>query len=102
MHYFGMNLLGEISTRIQKAFESGTSPKEWSSTPLTLKEIRELLIEQKGRIRKTFSGILGEPAANVFEFRDKKLKMIGDLFIFTIWHEGLHQGVINGMKRTIK
>jgi hypothetical protein len=61
-----------------------------------------LLSEQKERIRKTFSGSLGEPAANVFKFRDKQLKMIGDLFVFTIWHEGLHQGVIHGIKRALK
>jgi len=102
MYYFGINQPGDISTKIREAFEPGTSPEDWSSSPLTLNEIRGLLLEQKKRIRQTFYGRLGEPAANVFEFRDKRLKIIGDLFIFTIWHEGLHQGVINGMKRAIK
>src|SRR5699024_8718461 len=102
MYYFGINQTGDISTKIQESFEPGTSPEDWSASPLTLSEIRGLLLEQKERIRKTFSGRLGEPAANVFEIRDKRLKIIGDLFIFTIWHEGLHQGVINGMKRAIK
>lgn len=102
LYYFGMNQSGELSTKIQEAFKTGTSPKDWSDSPLTLLELRESLLEQKERIRKTFSGRLGEPAANVFEFRDKRLKTLGDLFIFTLWHEGLHQGVINGMKRAIK
>ncbi|WP_221563205.1 DinB family protein [Alkalihalobacillus sp. TS-13] len=102
MYYFGMNQPGDISTKIQESFKPGTSPKDWFASPLTLNEIQELLIEQKERIRDTFSGRLGEPAANAFEFRDKKLKMVGDLFIFTLWHEGLHQGVINGMKRALK
>lgn len=102
MYYFGMNQPGCISTKIQKAFKPGTSPKDWSASPLTLNEIRGLLLEQNGRIRETFSGTLGEPVANVFDFSDKKLKMVGDLFIFTLWHEGFHQGVINGMKRALK
>jgi len=102
MYYFGMNQPGDISKKIREAFEPGTSPEDWSTSPLTLNEIRELLLEQQERMRRTFYGRLGEPAANVFEFKDKKLKIIGDLFIFTIWHEGLHQGVIKGMKRAIK
>ncbi|WP_067730575.1 DinB family protein [Oceanobacillus damuensis] len=96
---FGMNQPGDIPIEIQEAFKTGTSPKDWSASPLTLSEIRELLVEQKERMRENFSGKLGDPAANVFAFSDKKLKLVGDLFIFTLWHEGLHQGVTNGMNR---
>jgi hypothetical protein len=102
MYYFGMNQPGEIPAEIQEAFQTGSSPKDWSAPPLTLNEIREMLVEQRERMRETFSERLGEPSAKVFTFADKNLEMTGDLFIFTIWHEGLHQGVINGMKRALK
>ncbi|MFB1051252.1 DinB family protein [Paraliobacillus sp. JSM ZJ581] len=75
MYYFGMNQPGKIPAKIQEAFKRGTSPKDWSTMPLTLNEIRDLLLEQKGRVRETFSGRLEELAANVFAFKNKKLKM---------------------------
>ncbi|GAB2571581.1 DinB family protein [Gracilibacillus alcaliphilus] len=102
MYYFGMNQSGEIPSKIQEAFKTGTSPNDWSATPLTLYEIRELLLEQKKRMIETFSGRLGDEAANVFAFQDKRLTRVGDLFVFTLWHEGWQQGVINGMKRTLE
>lgn len=101
MFYFGKNETGFLPTSVLDAFKTGTSPKDWQTTPLTLKEIRELLIEQKERIRVTFAGEFKQPVANVFAFQDKKLTTIGDLFVFTLWHEGLHQGVIQSMQRII-
>ncbi len=54
MYSFGMNQPGNIPEKIQESFNPGTSPKEWSAPPLTLNEIRELLLEQQKRIRETF------------------------------------------------
>lgn len=102
MYYFGMNQPGEIPTNIQEVFKPGTNPKEWSAPPLTLSEIRELLLEQKEQIKTTFSRRLEEPAANVFDLGEKRLKTVGDLFLFTHWHEGVHQGVIKSMKRVLE
>ncbi|PLR75811.1 hypothetical protein CU633_19015 [Bacillus sp. V3-13] len=103
MFNLGMNQSGEISMKTQDAFKRGSSPKDWSFTPLTLSEIGEQLQEQKERIKSTFSGRLGEPAANVFDLgKQRKLKTLGDLFVGSLWHEGVHQGVIDSIKRSLK
>lgn len=103
MFSLGLNQSGKIPTKILDSFKRGTSPKDWTVTPLTLSEIREQLQEQKERIKSTFSGRLGDPAANVFDLGQKrKLKTLGDLFVGSLWHEGVHQGVIDSIKRTLK
>lgn len=102
MFGLGLNQPGEIPTKVQEAFKPGTSPKDWGDHPSSLSEIRELLAEQKDRMRTTFSGKLEDPAAREFNFGGKTLKTIGDLFVFTLYHEGIHQGVINSMQRALK
>src|SRR5699024_6765361 len=77
MYYFGRDEKGFLPTSFQGLFSTGTSPKDWKTTPPTLPEIREPLIEQNERMRATFSGKLEETSANVFAFREKKLTTIG-------------------------
>lgn len=103
MFQLGMNQSGEIPMKTQDAFKRGSSPKDWSVTPLTLSDIREQLQKQKERMKSTFSGRLGDSAANVFDLgQQRELKTLGDLFVGSLWHEGLHQGVIDCIKRSLK
>ncbi|TCP19139.1 DinB family protein [Scopulibacillus darangshiensis] len=103
MYNLGLNQPGEIAMETMDSFKRGSSPKDWSVTPLTLEEIREKLQKQKERMKSTFSGRLGDPAAKVMDLgQSRELKTLGDLFVGSLWHEGLHQGVIDGIKRSLK
>ncbi|MVO98316.1 DinB family protein [Paenibacillus lutrae] len=103
MYNLGMNQPGEIFEKTQDMFKRGSSPKEWSVTPFSLKELRDQLQEQMERMKITFSGRLGEAAAKEFDMgKERKIKTLGDLFIGSLWHEGVHQGIIYCMKRSLK
>ncbi|MFD2043244.1 DinB family protein [Ornithinibacillus salinisoli] len=103
MFNLGMDQSGEFPIEVMDAFKRGSSPKDWSVPPLTLDEIREQLQKQKERMKLTFSGRLGNPAANVMDLgQHRELKTLGDLFVGSLWHEGLHQGVIDSIKRSLK
>ncbi|MEA3322457.1 MAG: DinB family protein [Bacillota bacterium] len=80
-------------------FARGSSPHQWKTNPPTLKEIRNYLVEQPTRVQKDFAGKLEEPIQQPFKLGDYELTTLGELLSFAIWHEGLHQGAINTIKR---
>ncbi|MFZ3579175.1 DinB family protein [Virgibacillus sp. DJP39] len=83
-------------------FQRGTSPDEWEIDYPSLSEIRGYLVEQPNRIKETFDGMLDKPIQQPVKFDDDyELTSLGDLLSFTIWHEGLHQGAINTIKRAV-
>ncbi|KZZ84345.1 DinB family protein [Bacillus sp. SJS] len=103
MFNLGLDQSGELPVATLEAFKRGTSPSDWSGTPLTLSEIQVQLQKQKVRIKSTFSGRLGDPAANVFDLgQQRQLKTLGDLFVGSLWHEGLHQGIVDSIIRSLK
>lgn len=102
MFHYGKDQPGSISSKVYESFKPDTSPKDWSSLPLTLNEIRELLLEQKERIKETFSGKLEDSLLHTFDLLGRKIEKVGDLFVFTLWHEGLHQGVMQSMEFALK
>jgi hypothetical protein len=103
MYYFGMNQPGEVSKQTVEAFRRGTSPHDWSDAPLSLSEIQMQLQEQKERMKTVFPGKLAQPAAKIFDLgKQRELKTLGDLFVFSLWHEGFHQGISRSIKRSIK
>ncbi|MGD6780304.1 DinB family protein [Sutcliffiella horikoshii] len=82
-------------------FAIGSSPHQWKSDPPTLQEIRNFLVEQPIRIQKDFAGKLEERIHQPFKLGEYELTTLGELLSFAIWHEGLHQGAINTIKRAV-
>ncbi|KPB03216.1 DinB family protein [Bacillus sp. CHD6a] len=82
-------------------FARGSSPHQWKTEVPTLQEIRNYLVEQPNRIQKEFTGKLEEPIQQPFKLGEYELTTLGELLNFSIWHEGLHQGAINTIKRAV-
>lgn len=82
-------------------FGMGSSPHEWKTEAPTLQEVRNLLVEQPTRIQIDFAGKLEEKIQQPFKLGDHELTTLGELLSFAIWHEGLHQGAINTIKRAV-
>ncbi|GAB7386300.1 DinB family protein [Bacillaceae bacterium] len=79
-------------------FGNGTRPSEWKTEPPSLETLARQLREQTERLKSTFAGRLEQKAAKPF----KQLETIWELVAFSVYHEGIHQGVINGLKRVIR
>jgi uncharacterized damage-inducible protein DinB len=82
-------------------FKMGSSPHHWVEEAPSLQEIRKYLVDQPRRILADFSGKLEDPIERPFKLGDYELSTLGELLSFAIWHEGLHQGTINTIKRTV-
>lgn len=80
-------------------FEMKTSPLDWKTDPPSLAELKEQLSTQSDRIRRDFSGRLEERIIRPFQIGDYRLETLAEVLAFANWHEGLHQGVINSLKR---
>ncbi|KMJ58055.1 hypothetical protein AB685_14670 [Bacillus sp. LL01] len=82
-------------------FGMGSSPLNWEAEAPSLQELREYLVAQPTRIQKDFAGKLEEPIRQPFKLGNYELRTVGELLNFAIWHEGLHQGTINTIKRAV-
>jgi hypothetical protein len=83
-------------------FNMGSSPHNWNLKPPSLSEIRSHLIEQPDRIMESFSGRLNEKGEKPFTLRSNiQFHTLGEVLGFANWHEGLHQGYINSIKRAL-
>jgi uncharacterized damage-inducible protein DinB len=79
-----------------------TSPLTWKEnnlTPPSLSVLRNLLEDQPKRFKEVFSGRLNEQGEKPFNLGSVTLTTLADVFAFTNWHEGLHQGTITTIKR---
>ncbi len=90
-----------IPKQYLELFGMGTSPHEWEAEVPSLQEIREYLVGQPERIQADFAGKLEERVERPFKLGDYELTTLGELLSFAIWHEGLHQGAINTIKRAV-
>ncbi|MFE7061687.1 DinB family protein [Sutcliffiella sp. NPDC057660] len=80
-------------------FQMNTSPHEWKGEPPSLTELKERLSAQNDRIRRDFSGRLEENIIMPFQIGEYRLENLAEVLAFANWHEGLHQGVMNSLKR---
>ncbi len=78
-------------------FVRGSSPAIWEGNIPSNEEVIYALTEQTTRLTKVLAGRLEEPLENPIDFGDYKVKTIGSLILFAIWHEGLHTGIIDGL-----
>ncbi|MBU8878200.1 DinB family protein [Bacillus sp. FJAT-29790] len=88
----------ETPTRYLELFAPGTKPDDWEGEIPTLDELKQLLEEQPAKIKEALAGHLDEKAAEPF----KSLSTIGELLNFSMYHEGLHVGIIKGLKKAYR
>jgi uncharacterized damage-inducible protein DinB len=83
-------------------FARGTRPSDWETQPPSLHTISDYLKEQPARIRQTFKNRLEEQVPNPFKLGSSlELTTVGSILTFTLYHEGMHQGVMYGLQRAI-
>jgi hypothetical protein len=76
-------------------FAPGTSPADWEFPTPTMPELLEELDQQKDRLKKQLAGRLAEELEVPFTTGlGLTFYTIGELFLFTLYHEGLHMGAI--------
>ncbi|PKR78387.1 hypothetical protein CEY16_01115 [Halalkalibacillus sediminis] len=96
------NVLGaepEMPANFFESFNRGTSPSDWGSNVPTLIEIRKHLSDQPHRMKEKLTGRTKDLGVEPFDVtEDYSMKKIEEVVHFMIWHEGLHQGVIIGLK----
>jgi hypothetical protein len=83
-------------------FSRGTSPADWKTEPPTLETLRLQLSDQMDRLKQTFANRLDEKIAQPFEAGPLKLDTIGELILFSLFHESEHVGGIKGLKNGLK
>ncbi|MEH6995712.1 DinB family protein [Neobacillus drentensis] len=92
----------KLDPKYMELFSQGTRPSEWTSEAPSLEEIAAELDKQGKLIVETFQNSLDEKLMKPFDVAGPhKLETVRDALIFCVWHEGLHQGVINGLTRVV-
>ncbi len=83
-------------------FGHSTSPSTWTKEAPTLEELAVHLEEQTERIASVYGDKLKEKLSEPLRLNERTMfETYGEVLNFMIWHEGLHLGVINGIKRAI-
>ena len=82
-------------------FKGGTKPSDWKEEPLAFEEIVTLLEQQVEQIISTYEGRLDEVIEKEMKLGSFEVKTVRDMLSFSIFHEGLHAGLINGLKRSL-
>ncbi|TKD72296.1 DinB family protein [Pseudalkalibacillus hwajinpoensis] len=83
-------------------FSRGTSPKDWTTEPPKLDELKSNLSAQLGRLKETFQGRLEDEIPQPFKVGPYELTTIGEVLLFAIYHESEHNGCMKGLKNSIK
>ena len=92
----------ELPESYSELFGIRTSPSAWTINPPTLEELASYLEEQIKYVESTYGDKLEEKLTEPFQLNDRTtFHTYGEVLNFMIWHEGLHLGVINGIKRAI-
>jgi len=87
----------ELPEQYQQFFAYGTRPAGWQGEPPTLDKLRERLAGQIDWIRERY----GERLEEVFPATESGMHTIAQVLVRTIFHEGLHIGAIQALRRAI-
>lgn len=83
-------------------FKMNTSPSDWTTEPPSLAELKEKLVDQPKRTIDKFIGRINEKGEKPFNLGPQyQFTTLGEIICFVNWHEGLHQGSINSLKRAL-
>lgn len=99
------SFLGEqhtVPTHYVNLFRMNTSPADWTGGIPSLAELRVSLETQPERLIETFTGRLYERLEKPFKLGpENEFTTLAEMICFANFHEGIHQGVINSIKRTL-
>jgi len=84
-------------------FANGTSPLEWTGQGPDFEEVRRIAGEQPSEIRRLLTGRLNEPSIQPYTTSSGfTMDHIGSFLSFTLYHEGMHFGIIKHFKKMIQ
>jgi len=93
--------VGQLSKEFIDFFKGGTKPGDWQAEPPSYEEIVTLLEQQVEQVIYTYEGRLDEIISKEMKLGSFEIKTVRDMISFNIFHEGLHAGLINGLKRSL-
>jgi len=92
---------GKLPKEFVDFFKGGTKPGDWQAEPPSYEEIVTLLEQQVEQVISTYEGRLDEIISKEMKLGSFEIKTVRDMISFNIFHEGLHAGLINGLKRSL-
>lgn len=84
----------ETPSSYLKLFSPGTKPADWQGDVPSLSELKKELEEQPLKLKEALAGQLDDEAAEAF----LSLPTVGEILNFTLYHEGVHTGMIKALK----
>lgn len=100
MHFAGSE--ARLPERYIRMFGNQTSPLNWREEPPSLAELADELAAQTSWIRETLGPRLHERATKPFIRLGRKMETIGQLLSYSLYHEGVHTGMISAIRRAIR
>jgi hypothetical protein len=100
LHYRISDLEMYITSEMENACRSGTSPADWGETP-DFATLRRWLEELPGRLQEDYD------AGSFGGFREYttstgiRLRTIEEAIVFNQYHEGVHMGVMMGLRKLV-
>lgn len=85
----------EMPPRYLELFGPGSIPADWEGDIPTLSELKQRLEEQPKKLKEALTGQLHDKAKEPFQF----LTTVGEILNFSLYHEGLHTGIIKSLKK---
>lgn len=85
----------EMPPRYLELFGPGSIPADWEGDIPTLSELKQRLEEQPKKLKEALTGQLDDKAKEPFQF----LTTLGEILNFSLYHEGLHTGIIKSLKK---
>lgn len=85
----------EMPPRYLELFGPGSIPADWEGDIPTLSELKQRLEEQPKKLKEALTGQLDDKAKEPFQF----LTTVGEILNFSLYHEGLHTGIIKSLKK---
>lgn len=82
-------------------FGTGTKPEDWTIEPPTLGTVLAQLRDQPSRLKELLADKLDQPTAIPFKIKENALDTIGEVLIFSLFHEGMHASSAQALKRAI-
>ncbi len=99
-HFAGVE--SQLPSNYITLFGNRTKPSDWDIEPPSLAMLAFDLERQTQRIQETLGHRLEEAAKKIFVRLGYEMTTIGELLNFSLHHEGIHVGIIQGLKRAIE
>ena len=87
----------ELEESLMNCFVNGTKPADWTEGVPEVSQLIPLLREQPGRIRSRLAGKLNQSITIPF----KDFTTLSEVLLFSLSHEGLHQGYMMALRRAV-